>query len=68
VTLDRGHERSFLTAYESACSEPYAEVELKIAAEYIFAEHTVFPCLVDGLLKPLNGNRVFSSYVDIALI
>ena len=67
VTLDRGHERGFLTAYECACAESDLKIKVEAGAEYVLTEKAVFISLVDSMLKSGNCDRILCTYVYVTL-
>ena len=68
VALDRGHQSSFLTADECACTETEVNIEVEAGAEDIGAEHTGLSCLLDRDAESLDSDRILSTDIDIALL
>ena len=67
LTLDRGHQSSFLTADERACAETKLHIKIKAGAEDVFTEQAVLTRLVDSNLQTLNGNRVLRTNIYATL-
>ena len=68
MSFDRSHECCLFTAYESAGAESDVEIEIEACAEYVFAEQSVFSGLVYRDRKSFNGDRIFSSDIDVTLV
>ena len=68
VALDGGHQRGLLAADEGAGAHADLEVEVEAGAQDVLAQQAVLARLLDGVLEPLDGQRVLGAHVDVALV
>ena len=68
MAVDRGNQRSLLTADKGAGAKAQLNVEIKAGTQDIFAQQAIFAGLANGHLEAVYGDRIFSADVDISLI
>ena len=68
LALDRVDQRRLLAADEGPGAEADLQVEVEAGAEDVLAQQPALAALVDGVLDPLDGQRVLGADVEEALV
>ncbi|MPM34779.1 hypothetical protein SDC9_81366 [bioreactor metagenome] len=65
-TLDGGNKGGFLSADKGAGALHHMDIKIKARAEKIFAQKSRAARVLDGPPHPLDGQRIFGSYIYVA--
>ena len=67
VTLDRLEKSRLFAADERAGAEAELDIKVEVAAENLLAQETEVAGLLNSDLETLNGERIFSTNINVAL-